>query len=69
MCASPSVRRRPSFPDTPPDLEDWLKLNAKYASVWPNITIKREPPVDAKEFDGMPGKLNQYFSKNAGQGD
>ncbi len=31
-------------PDTQPGLESWLKLNAEYASVWPNITIKREAP-------------------------
>jgi ferredoxin len=37
--------------------------------VWPNITIKREPPADAKEFDGVPGKFEQYFSPNSGQGD
>jgi len=37
------------FPDTKPGLESWLKLNADYALVWPNITIKREPPADAKE--------------------
>ena len=41
-------------PDTQPGLESWLKLNAEYASVWPNITIKREAPADAKMFDGVP---------------
>ena len=25
------------FPDTKPNLERWLKLNAEYALVWPNI--------------------------------
>jgi ferredoxin len=52
-----------------PGLESWLKLNADYALAWPNITIKREPPADAKEFDGVPGKFEQYFSSNPGQGD
>jgi uncharacterized protein DUF3470 len=28
------------FPDTKAGLESWLKLNADYALVWPNITIK-----------------------------
>ena len=56
-------------PDTKPGLENWLKLNADYALVWPNITIKREAPADAKEFDGVPGKLERYFSPNSGQGD
>jgi ferredoxin len=57
------------FPDTQAGLESWLKLNADYALAWPNITIKREPPADAKEFDGVPGKFEQYFSSNPGQGD
>ena len=32
-------------PDTEPGLEKWLDINTKYALVWPNITVKREPPV------------------------
>jgi ferredoxin len=57
------------FPDTQAGLESWLKLNADYALVWPTITNKREPPADAKEFDGVPGKFEQYLSSNPGQGD
>ena len=57
------------FPDTQPGLESWLKLNAEYASVWPNITVKREAPADAKLFDGVPDKLKQYFSASPGRGD
>jgi len=57
------------FPDTEPGLESWLKLNAEYASVWPNISVKRESPADAKQFDGVPNKLGQFFSPNPGQGD
>jgi len=56
-------------PDTGLGLESWLELNAKYASIWPNISVKREPPVDAKEFDGVPNKLEQFFSPKPGQGD
>jgi ferredoxin len=56
-------------PDTEPDLEPWLKLNADYAQNWPNVTIKREPPADAKEWDGKPGKFEAYFSSEAGEGD
>ena len=48
-------------------LESWVKLNAEYASIWPNITIKREQPADAKTFDGVPSKLKQYFSPNPGK--
>ena len=49
--------------------ERWLELNAEYAAIWPNITVKREPPADAKEFDGVPGKFERYFSPNPGSGD
>jgi ferredoxin len=28
-------------PDTEPGLEKWLELNAKYAKIWPQITVKR----------------------------
>jgi Ferredoxin len=56
-------------PDTQPGLESWLKLNAEYASAWPNITVKREAPADARLFDGMPDKLEQHFSASPGRGD
>jgi ferredoxin len=38
-------------PDTEPGLEKWLGINAEYARVWPNITVKREPPPDAKDWE------------------
>jgi ferredoxin len=56
-------------PDTELNLEKWLSLNAECAVAWPNVTIKREPPPDAKEFDGVQGKFDKYFSPNPGQGD
>ena len=46
----------------------WLKLNADYAKTWPNITLKRDPPPDSKEWEGKPDKL-KYFSPNPGTGD
>jgi ferredoxin len=49
-------------------LEQWLKLNADFAKTWPNITVKREAPADAKEWDGVPEKFSQ-FSPNPGEGD
>jgi ferredoxin len=55
-------------PDTVPGLEKWLALNAEYAKAWPNITIKRDPPEDAKEWEGKEGK-EAYFSPKPGQGD
>src|SRR5207249_7258058 len=29
-------------PGTEPGLEKWLSLNAEYAKIWPNITVKKE---------------------------
>ena len=37
-------------PDTEPGAEKWLKLNADYAKTWPNITVKKAPPADSKEW-------------------
>ena len=55
-------------PDTEPGLEKWLGVNAQYARTWPNITVKKQPPVDAKEWEGKPDKF-QHFSPNPGTGD
>jgi len=44
-------------------------LNAEYAKTWPNITQKKDPPPDAKEFDGEENKLEKYFSAAPGEGD
>ncbi len=40
-------------PDTDPGLDKWLSLNAEYAKIWPNITAKKEPPADHKEWEGV----------------
>ena len=56
-------------PDTEPGLEKWLTLNKDYAAKWPNITVKGEPPADSKEFEGVAGKFEKYFSTKPGQGD
>jgi NAD-dependent dihydropyrimidine dehydrogenase PreA subunit len=37
-------------PDTEPGLEKWLSLNAEYAKIWPQITVKKTPPPDSKEW-------------------
>ena len=54
-------------PDTEPGLEKWLSINTEYAKLWPNITLKKEPPADAKEWEGVPDK-GRYFSPNPGDG-
>ena len=55
-------------PDTEPGLEKWLGINAEYAKTWPNITVKKTPPADSKEWEGKPDKA-QYFSPAPGEGD
>jgi ferredoxin len=47
----------------------WLKINADMAKSWPNITLKKDAPADAKEFDGIAGKYEKYFSLSPGAGD
>ena len=39
----PECPAKAIVPDTQPSLENWLKLNAEYAAVWPNISVKRGP--------------------------
>jgi Domain of unknown function (DUF3470) len=41
--------------------------NTEYAKLWPNITLKKEPPADAKDWEGVPDK-GRYFSPNPGDG-
>ena len=50
-------------------LEKWLELNTKFASTWPNITAKGEPPADADDFKDEQGKFEKYFSEEPGEGD
>jgi ferredoxin len=47
-------------PDTEAGLEKWLGINAEYTRVWPNITVKREPAPDAKEWQDKPDKPTCY---------
>ena len=56
-------------PDTEPGLEQWLQLNAEFAKSWPNITVKRDPPADAKDWEGVPDKYKKFFSSEPGEGD
>jgi ferredoxin len=56
-------------PDTEPGLDMWLKVNADFATQWPNLTVKREEMPEAKEMDGEEGKYEKYFSPKPGQGD
>jgi ferredoxin len=56
-------------PDTEDDTDGtWLRINSEYSRVWPNITVKGEPPADAEEFERETGKLEKYFSEKPGRG-
>jgi ferredoxin len=54
-------------PDTEPDTAKWLEVNTEYATKWPNITSKKDPPADAEDWNGKPGK-EKLFSSNPGEG-
>lgn len=56
------------LPDTEDNTEKWVEQNAKYAEIWPNITLKGEPPKDADDFKGQDGKFEKYFSEAPGEG-
>jgi ferredoxin len=43
--------------ELPADQENFLELNAELAEIWPNITEKKDPPADAADWEGKPGKL------------
>ncbi len=55
-------------PDSEPGTEKWLALNAEYAKIWPNVTIKKDAMADAEAWDGKPGKEG-LLSPNPGEGD
>src|SRR5277367_541039 len=55
-------------PDTEPGVEKWLTVNAEYAKSWPNITAKKEPPADAKEWEGVANKFEGHFSSKNSKG-
>jgi ferredoxin len=57
QCPAKAIR-----PDTEPNLESWLALNAEYAPLWPNITAKKDPPGDADEWLDRPEKLDQFIA-------
>ena len=56
-------------PDTESGLESWIELNAKYAELWPNITLKKDAPADADDFVGVKDKLDTHFSEAPGEGE
>lgn len=48
--------------DLSEDQKVFADLNRELSAVWPNITVKKEPPADAKEWQNKENKL-QYLVK------
>ncbi len=55
--------------DTDSRADKYLELNRKYSETWPNITRKKDPMPEAEELKGKPGKYEDFFSPNPGEGD
>jgi len=43
--------------DLPADQEHYTALNAELSLVWPVITLMKDPPADAKEWENVDDKL------------
>jgi ferredoxin len=39
------------------DQRAFQQLNEELSAIWPNISEKQSPPLDAEEWDGVPNKL------------
>jgi ferredoxin len=50
-------------PDTEPGAEKWLSLNAEYARLWPNITLKKEPPNRCQRVGEGTGQGTIFLAK------
>jgi ferredoxin len=44
-------------PDTESSLEQWLTINTDMSKSWPNITQKKQPPVDADIWRDVKDKV------------
>ena len=43
--------------DLPPEMENFIEINAELVTQWPVITEKKDPLPDAEEWNGVKGKL------------
>ena len=50
--------------DTESGSEKWLEVNTKYSEIWPNITVKKDPPEDNEKHKNEENKYDKYFSEN-----
>lgn len=56
------------LPDTEPGMEKWVEINAQYAALWPNITEKKTPPLDADAWVSVPQKYPDHFNPEGSKG-
>ena len=47
--------------DVPEDQKDFIELNAELSKVWPRIIEVKLPPSDAKEWYGVPNKIEHLI--------
>jgi len=52
--------------DTEDENKKWLKINTEFSDLWPNITLKKDPPTDAEKYESVEDKYNKFFSKTPG---
>ena len=43
--------------DVPAGQEQFVQLNAELSKGWPVITVRKDPPPDAKDWEGKADKL------------
>ncbi|MBX2826007.1 MAG: ferredoxin family protein [Gammaproteobacteria bacterium] len=43
--------------DLPADQESYTALNAELSAEWPVITLQKDPPADAKQWENVDDKL------------
>ena len=54
------------IPDTQERAISWLDLNKKYATLWPVIMKKSDPPIDADDWAKVEEKYPYHFSSKPG---
>ena len=50
-------------PDTETGNEKWLEINTKYSEVWPNISQKKDPPIDNEKYKNEENKFENILKK------
>ena len=42
----------------------WMEVNKKYSELWPNISEKKDHPVDHEQFKDVKDKYEKNFKEN-----